>query len=167
MRLLHVGCAGRELPEWLKGYDEVRLDINPEYKPDIVASMTDMGEIGQFEVVYTAHCLEHLYPYDVPKALGEFIRVLAPAGGVVIFVSDLEGIEPTDEVVYESARGPITGRDMFYGYGPDMESHPYMAHHTGFVAATLKKALTDAGFVDVVATRLPNFNLMAAGRRAH
>jgi predicted SAM-dependent methyltransferase len=80
MKLLHAGCGGSALPEFLDRYDEVRLDIDPEAKPDIVASLTDMGEIGQFDAVFCSHCVEHLYPDDVRVALKELHRVTRDDG---------------------------------------------------------------------------------------
>lgn len=147
-RILHVGCGTEHIPEWLDG-DEVRLDIDPAVKPDIVAPMTDMGAIGAFEAIYCSHALEHLYPHDVPMALAEFLRVLRPGGVVLIFVPNLEYARPTNEVLYESPVGPITGFDLFYGYTPWLKENLYMAHHSGFIGATLRAALEKAGFQGV------------------
>lgn len=165
-RILHVGCGHEPLPDILQGHTETRLDVDPECKPDIVASMTDMGEIGPFDAVYSCHCLEHLYPHDVPRALSEMFRVLAPGGTAMIRVPDLEDVRPSDDVVYESPAGPISGLDMYYGLRSQLANRPYMAHHTGFVQATLVKALTEAGFAPVKVTRdAVQFELLASGRR--
>ena len=40
-----------------------------------------------------------------------------------------------------------------------------MAHHCGFVAGTLRDVMEGAGYVGVEVTRLPDFNLMAVGRK--
>lgn len=162
-RILHVGCGGDSLPPWLTG-DEVRLDINPAHNPDIVASMTDMGEIGSFDVVYSCHSLEHLYPHDVKRALKEFLRVLRPDGYTVIVVPDLDGVSPTDEVLFDvPGTGGITGRDLIYGYGPALECMPYMAHHTGFVQQTLSEAIEAAGFSRAAVRRVSPYNLLGVG----
>ena len=68
-KLLHVGCGSDPLPEYLREYEEVRLDINEEVAPDIVASMTNLGEIGKYDVVLCQHALEHLHEYDVDVVL--------------------------------------------------------------------------------------------------
>jgi len=162
--VLHVGCGREPLPAWLGALREVRLDIEPLAEPDIVASMTDMGEIGPFSAVYSAHCLEHLAPHDVGVALAEMRRVLAPGGAVVIVVPDLEDVRPTEDVLYESAAGPVTGLDMIYGLRSALPHLPHMAHRTGFVSATLRAALEAAGFADVRTERAPDFNLIATGR---
>ena len=60
LRLLHPGCGFAVLPDWLQTATEVRLDIDDDCNPDIKASITDMGEIGEFDIIYTTHTLEHL-----------------------------------------------------------------------------------------------------------
>jgi SAM-dependent methyltransferase len=162
--VLHVGCGGDRLPSYIAHDQEVRLDINPDAKPDIVASMTDMGDIGPFDGLYTSHALEHLAPHDVARALSEFRRVLKPGGVAIIIVPDLEDVRPTDDVVYVCASGvPITGRDMYYGLASLLEANPYMAHRTGFVAATLEKAMREAGFAKGSVYRAGDFNLIGVG----
>lgn len=151
------------MPEWLTGFKETRLDINPDVNPDIVASMTDLGDIGQFDAVLCVHALEHLHPYEVSKALGEFRRVLNPNGVAIVFVPDLEDVKPTEEVLFTSPAGPITGLDLMYGFRQATQENTYMKHLTGFNRDSLEKALIDSGFRDVRAIRLDNYDLMGAG----
>lgn len=160
--LLHVGCGGEPLPEWAQGkFDEVRLDIDERHSPDIVASMTDMGDIGPFNAILSSHSLEHLYPHEVAQALGEFRRVLVDGGYAVIFVPDLEDVRPTEEVLLDAPCGPITGLDMIYGLRSLLPHQPHMAHHTGFTSVTLQSALEAAGFSKVTTQRLSHYNLLA------
>lgn len=161
--ILHVGCGGEPLPPWLGEHDEVRLDIDPQHKPDIVASMTDMGDIGQFDVVYNSHSLEHLYPHDVPVALGEFWRVLRPGGVAILLVPDLEDVRATEDVLYVAPAGPMTGLDLIYGCRRLIPTMPFMAHHTGFTADTLRAAMEAAGFSGVRTIRGLDHNLTGAG----
>lgn len=159
--LLHVGCGGEPIPEWADGkYKEIRLDLDPTHSPDIVASMTDMGEIGEFDAIHSSHCLEHLMPHEVGVALSEFHRVLKPKGFAVIFVPDLEDVRATNDVLFVAPCGPVAGLDLIYGLRSLLHVMPYMAHRTGFTQATLSMALTDAGFTAVV-QRMDNYNLMA------
>ena len=160
--LLHVGCGGDPLPEWAEGrYQETRLDISPDHTPDILASMVDMGEIGSYDAIHCSHALEHLMPHEVSVALSEFIRVLNPGGFAVVFVPDLEGVQATEEPLFEAPCGTITGLDLLYGLRKLLPSMPFMAHKTGFVSDTLRKAFEAAGFSKVEVQRLPNYNLMA------
>jgi len=163
--LLHPGCGHEPLPTWAHGVTEVRLDIDPDCKPDIVASITELGDIGPFDHIYTAHTLEHLYDYDVPKALSEFLRVLNPGGSVIIFVPDVEGVTCNREVLYESPGGPICGLDLYYGKTSYVRQNAYYAHHTAFVSETLADALCSAGFDQVTVKRMPDHNLMAVGKK--
>ncbi len=161
-RLLHVGCGGALLPDWVRGVQETRLDVDPAVAPDIVANMCDMGDIGEFDVVLCVHALEHLPAHDVGQALSEFHRVLRPGGHVIVFVPDLEGVKPTDETLFVSSSGPISGLDLMYGLRSALKENPYMAHRTGFVAETLKAAITAAGFRFAHVNRLGGFDMMGA-----
>lgn len=127
--------------------------------------MLDMGDIGPFDLVFAQHTLEHVAPYEVQRALSEFLRVLKPGGHAVVFVPDLEGVLPTHAVIMQSPAGGVSGHDLYYGFGPALEQNPFMAHRCGFVADTLKIALESAGFSAVSTQRLGNFNLMGAARK--
>jgi len=159
-RLLHVGCGqttSADLPPPFNQppWQEIRLDIDPSVAPDIVASITDMPMVGDGAVhaVWSAHNLEHLYPHEVQVALAEFARVLAPDGFAVITVPDLERVAaaivetgPT-QPAYISPAGPIAPIDMMFGHRKSLaEGYLHMAHRTGFTAASLKDALSEAGF---------------------
>lgn len=160
--ILHVGCGNEHMSEGMfADYTEVRLDIDPNCNPDIVASMTDMGEIGPFDLVYASHCLEHLAPADVMVALGECLRVLRPGGAVLFFVPDLEGVPMTEDVLYVSPAGPICGLDLMYGLRHCLHLMPYMAHLTAFTRDTLAAALESAGFDRVYVKRIECYNLIA------
>lgn len=138
---------------------EVRLDIDEGVSPDIIAPMTDLGDIGPFDIVYTAHALEHLYPHEVNLCLAEIKRVLKKGGVAIVVVPDLDGIKPTGEVVYDSPAGQITGLDMYYGKSDLIEQNPYMAHKTGFTTDTLKSTMERAGF-EVRECVSSNFNAL-------
>lgn len=163
-RILHVGCGGAPLPEWLSG-EEVRLDIDPQHKPDIVASMVDIpDDIGQFTLVYSSHSLEHLYPHEVHRALRGFHRVLVPNGLCIAIVPDLQDIRPTEDVVYESPAGPITGLDMIYGARWLIEAQPPMAHHYGFTKPIMVREMERVGF-KAHAIRSGGYNLIGIGEK--
>lgn len=172
-RALYVGCGGDHIPQYLMDslgdFEEVRLDIDPEWGPDIVASILDMGDIGQFSFLYTSHTLEHVYPHEVPIALREFRRVLSDDGCAIIFVPNLEGLTlSSNEVLYESPAGPVTAFDMIYGLRAHVAERPdTFAHHTGFTGERLKAALLEAGFsrVEIPKGEAFKYNLMAVARK--
>lgn len=160
--LLSVGAGSDDLQKWKdSGYGCVRLDIDPETKPDIVASMVDLSCIRDemYSVVYCSHSLEHLYPHEVPRALAEFYRVLKPGGRLVILVPDLQDVPATCDVLPGSS---LCGLHLYYGDASQIEAHPYMAHHSGFVESTLKEAMEAAGF-NVQTQRMSYYNLMGIG----
>ncbi len=161
--LLHVGCGSDSLPQWIGEVTETRLDVVGDCNPDIVANMTDMGDIGTYDIVFCRHALEHLPPHDVNVALSEFLRVLNPGGTAIIFFPDLEGVEATDDILMDTPSGPIAGLDLIYGFRKALKEHPYMAHRTGFVSSTLETALKDAGFSKVVVKRMGNYDMMGVG----
>lgn len=164
--VLSVGAGTQELEQWVgEGYKIIKLDIEPRTNPDILGSMTNMGDIGLYDVVFCCHALEHLYPHEVTWAMLEFYRVLKPGGKLIILVPDLEDVRPTEEALYRSDCGPISGLHLFYGDPVQIVDFPYMAHHCGFTAKTLEKALALAPFECIQAKRLPNYNLLGAARK--
>jgi SAM-dependent methyltransferase len=177
-KVLHVGC-GAAAPEKLHPafrdpcWQEVRLDIDPEVEPDVVASITDMQSLedGGFDAVFSSHNLEHLYAHEVPLALREFRRVLKPSGLALITLPDLQAVAQLladgslTEPAYQSPLGPIAPIDILYGFRPALAlNNLYMAHHTGFTGHSLLSALTEAGFaVATVQRNPPAFCLWAIG----
>lgn len=164
MNVLYVGCGYDTDCSWMPPDATVtRLDIDPECEPDIVADMQDLGSIGPFDMVLSLHSLEHLYPHQVPRVVSEFHRVLDDAGYVVCLVPDAEDVRPTEDVLFDSPAGPITGLDILYGHRAALELRPYMAHHNAFTETTLEQ--TFAGFRNVTTHRLKDYNLLAVARK--
>lgn len=158
-KVLHVGCGGNTLPEWLYGANETRLDIDPKWKPDICTSMTDLGDIGQFDVVLAHHCLEHLELSDANKALKEFSRVLVKGGAAFIVVPDLEGVVANDDVLFFAPCGPITGFDLIYGHSGYTKNTKEMCHKSGYVKRTFEMLLNPY-FSKVNVRRSSHYNLI-------
>jgi SAM-dependent methyltransferase len=173
--VLNVGCgypARQRLhwhfhgPEWR----EVRLDLDPNVRPDIISSMTDMKPVtdGTVYVVWSSHNLEHLPRHEVPLALREFIRVLKPHGLLLLTLPDLRQVaqlvveDKLEDQAYCSLSGPITPLDMIFGHGASLaRGNHFMAHRTGFTARTLHKVLVEAGFVEVSLRVGRSFDLWA------
>jgi predicted SAM-dependent methyltransferase len=163
--VLIAGSGPGKMKEWATaGYQETYLDIEPRTNPDVVASMTDMGDIGPFDIVFCSHALEHLYPHEVNRALCEFRRVLRDGGVAIILVPDLEGVAPTDDVLPNyHLNTQVTGLHLFYGDHTQIEEFPHMAHHCGFVASTMRHALELAGFRGIATERQSSYNLVGIG----
>lgn len=166
---LHVGCGPKRKAQTTKGFDtphweEVRLDIDPAVRPDIIGSMTDMAAVADaaFHAVFSSHNIEHLYPFEVPVALAEFHRILLPDGFAVITCPDLQAVaalvaeDRLEEPAYVSSVGPISPHDMLFGHRAALaQGNLYMAHRTGFTIRSLEAALRQAGFVSVATMRRP------------
>ncbi len=173
-KFLHVG-SGRltkknttlvfNSEEW----DEVRVDIDPDVKPDIVSSITDMSIIdnSSFDAVYSSHNIEHLYAYEVPIALKEMFRVLNDDGFLIITCPDLQSVcaEVANgklvDSLYESGMGPVAAIDILYGFRPSLQKgNHYMAHKVGFTKEVLQSTLIASGFKQaVVAAHSPTYVL--------
>ena len=178
-QVLHVGC-GPANPKALHAtfrageWREIRLDIDPETCPDIVASIADMSAVADdsMDAVWSSHNLEHLLAHEVPRALGEFLRVLKSGGFVLITLPDLQSVarliaqDRLEEPAYTSPAGPISPIDMVYGHrGYIAQGKLSMAHRTGFTARTLEDALAHAGFACAEVKRGNAFDLWAIAHK--
>src|SRR5262249_19127992 len=78
-----------------EAWEEIRIDIDPESKPDVVASITDLRTscpAQSFDAIWASHILEHLYAYEVASAFAEFKRTLKPDGFALVTLPDLETV---------------------------------------------------------------------------
>ena len=177
-KVLHVGC-GMPNPKKLHAtfrsgeWQEIRLDVDPEVRPDIVCDMLDMSiiETASMHAVWSSHNVEHLHAHQVPMAFGEFRRVLKPSGFALITLPDLQSVcryvaeDKLEDVLYESPAGPVRPIDVLYGFGPAIaRGKTYMAHKTGFTATSLRRKPIEAGFANV-RTRRRGFDLWAIGSK--
>jgi hypothetical protein len=158
--LLNVGGGSKTvaIPAYFNGWTHHLLDIDPSGTPDIVCDARNLQslEAGRYDAVYCSHNIEHYYPHDVPKVLSGFLHVLKADGFAEIRCPDLAAVMRTtiqrgldiDDVLYQSALGPIMVRDVIYGYGRQIaeSGNDYYAHKTGFTQKSLQKALAAAGF---------------------
>lgn len=174
---LHVGCGPKHKDRTTQGFNtsewnEKRLDIDEQVKPDIVGTMTNMSAVvdGSVDAIFSSHNIEHLYPHEVPVALAEFKRVLSAEGFVVITCPDLQSVcalvaqDQLTEPAYTSPAGPIAPLDILYGHRPPMAvGNLYMAHRCGFTQKVLTATLQAAGFAMVAAIRRdhPYYDLWA------
>lgn len=179
--VLHVGCGPYHPeslhpqfrgPEWR----EVRLDIDPDVKPDVVASIVDMRPVPDESVdaIWSSHNLEHVEPHEVELVLASFYRVLRPGGTVLVTMPDLQSVAALiargrlEDVAYVSPAGPITPLDMVYGHIAALaRGNRFMAHRTGFTSKTLREKLQTAGFAGIaVEQRAKVFELWASGSKS-
>jgi SAM-dependent methyltransferase len=176
--VLSVGAGGdRTVPKEFAGWDLHTLDIDASSSPDIVADGRDLSVIpdNTYDAIYCSHNIEHYPRHDVTKVLLGFNRVLKPGGVVDIHTPDLGATMERfvkekldiDSTLYESPGGPITVKDVIYGYGKQIErsGNDFYAHKGGFTQKSLKRALFRAGFTNIdIAT--VDLELRAIGHKA-
>ena len=159
-RVLNVGGNSKDiaLPPVYQGWEKVLLDVDARAKPDILCDARELARLpgNEYDAVYCSHNLEHYHRHEVPKVLGGFRHVLKPRGFAHIRVPDMaevmsqmvqKGLD-IDDVLYQSAAGPITVRDVIYGYGVEIErsGNDFFAHKTGFTLKSLDAMLRSCGF---------------------
>jgi len=159
-KVLNVGGNNRQiaLPPQYADFEHLLLDIDPKGSPDIVCDARELTrlDVGQFDAVYCSHNLEHYYRHDVPRVLAGFLHVLKDGGFAHIRVPDIAEVMRVtiergldiDDVLYQSASGPIKVLDVLYGYGVEIEQsgQDFYAHKTGFTEKSLTTAVHRAGF---------------------
>ncbi len=173
--ILNAGCgaSGQErLPQLFGTWRHIRVDIDADARPDVVADITDLSPFsnGFADALWTSHCIEHLFQHQVTLALGEFLRVLKPDGFAVIIVPDIQTIaryvaeDRLTEVLYDSPAGPITAHDVMYGHSQSVaQGNLHMAHKTAFTPTSILSCMKETGFADMIVRRRPNLELVAIG----
>ena len=159
-RVLNVGGNSKTtlMPTHYEQWQQCYLDIDPRWNPDILCDARELTtqSAGNFDAIYCSHNLEHYYAHDVSKVLAGFVHVLVPDGFAEIKVPDirlvmqamLERNLDIDEPLYLSTAGPISTRDVIYGFGAEIErtGNDFFAHKTGFTPSSLQRVLNAAGF---------------------
>lgn len=159
-KVLNVGGNSKaiKIPACYDHWTHHLLDIDPTGNPDILCDARNLHAISgsEYDSVYCSHNLEHYFSHDVPKVLRGFHHVLKDDGFVLIKVPDIisvmqrvasEGLD-VDDVLYESAMGPISVKDVIYGWGRQIErsGSDFFAHKTGFSLKSLLAVLQSCGF---------------------
>jgi ubiquinone/menaquinone biosynthesis C-methylase UbiE len=159
-RVLNVGGNSKaiQLPPQYLEFEHLLLDIDPKGSPDIVCDARKLTTLegAQFDAVYCSHNLEHYYRHEVQEVLAGFLYVLKDGGFAHIRVPDIQEVMrqtierglDIDDVLYQSAAGPIMVLDVLYGYSVQIEQsgQEFYAHRTGFTQKSLLNALGKAGF---------------------
>lgn len=162
-KVLNVGGNTKSipLPPIYADWDHLLLDIDPTGKPDVVCDARRMTSLpaGVYDAVYCSHNLEHYHHHEVPKVLAGFRHVLKPDGFIHLRVPDIGAVMQIvvhknldiDDMLYQAPAGPITVRDVIYGWGREIErsGNDFFAHKTGFTSKSLTAVLHAAGFDNV------------------
>jgi predicted SAM-dependent methyltransferase len=141
-----------------ENWREVRVDVDPRVKPDIVASATNLSQLGNgsIDAIWSSHQVEHLERFEIKACFDEFRRVLKPDGFVLIATPDITQIAELilkgrlNDTVYTSPSGPITPLDMIFGHGVSIAlGNRFMAHKTAHTEESLGDALLASDFAEV------------------
>jgi len=132
-----IGCGNAPNPYALQG-DVVRIDLDPDCKPDVLADARKIPDSdNHYDIVCAYHILEHLPGADSIPTIREWTRILKPGGKLEIKVPNLNF----------AMRKILDGHDdeyyhmMIYG----MQVNEDQVHKTGFTPERLLKAAQKAG----------------------
>lgn len=169
-KVLNVGGNSKAipLPPLYADWEHVLLDIDPRGNPDVVCDARELSTLpaAEYDSVYCSHNLEHYYRHDVFKVLSGFMHIIKSDGFAFIRVPDMRELMRTvieknmdiDDVLYESAMGPIAVCDVIYGHRGEIErsGNDYFAHKTGFTPKSLMAVLRASGFKKVAIKAVPD-----------
>ncbi len=134
---LHLGCGNRHLD----GY--VNIDFRKTAATDLTCDIRRLPyPAGSVGVIETYHVIEHLPRHDLPHALTEWHRVLAPGGRLIIECPDF------DAAVKEYLEGNARRIDNIFG----LQRFPGDTHLFGYNFPRLKEILAAAGFIQIERT---------------
>jgi predicted SAM-dependent methyltransferase len=162
-KVLNVGGNSKDipLPPQYANFEQLLLDIDPAVSPDVVCDARQLATLDgdQFDAVYCSHNLEHYYAHDVRKVLAGFLYVLKEGGFAHIRVPDIAEVMQIaverdldiEDTLYDSPVGPISVKDVLYGFATQIESsgEDFYAHKTGFTKKSLLSILDQAGFFEI------------------
>jgi len=143
---LHLGCGAKYLPGF------VNVDANPLRKVDLWLDVR-CGlpyRANSVASIYSTHMIEHLYPDELERLLGECARVLKPGGGLRIVVPSLRNAI----LAYQDNRHdwfPGSFPRHFDSVGGRFSNFLFCdgQHRTAFDFGYLQELLRKAGFARV------------------
>lgn len=143
-RLLDVGSgpfnrAARHYPKM----EIVRLDVDPEAKPDVVHDVTQPlpEELrGQFDGVFLSHVLEHFPWRVVVPVLKNLREALKPDGEILVLVPSLEWA--AQQILSDTPSAGLQAH--LYG----AQTNEWQFHRAGFTCVGLRQVLRIAGFIE-------------------
>ena len=149
---LNLGCG----EDYREGY--INVDTRNLPRVDIKWKIDDLGEYirdNSIVEILAWDVLEHFPVRQVPKALDEWVRMLAPGGILQIKVPDLDILSRTLCDYYDNPAEIRHMVDRLYG-GQD---YPQNFHNCGFNLALLKQFLEKERGLKIVKVHRENCNI--------
>lgn len=124
-------------------HELVRMDIDPEVKPDYVHDITQPlpDELHQaFDIVMASHVLEHLSWRNVIQAANNIAACVKPEGKLVILVPDVEWA--AREILNKKGNIDLGVLGTVYGG----QTGPWDFHVCGFSMEVMRQMIERIGF---------------------
>ena len=146
---LNLGSGDKPLPGYLN------VDIAPSRKgiaPDIVSDIRKLDLPDNYaDEVLAVHLIEHLYYWELPDILKEWMRVLKPGGRVVLECPNI--LSAAKQLLEDPKNRCGPGKEgqttMWPFYGDPGWKDPLMCHRWGYTPASLQAVLRAAGFEQI------------------
>jgi ubiquinone/menaquinone biosynthesis C-methylase UbiE len=133
---IHVGSGNKYLEGWFNVDIDVRLHADAHSPADDLNMVAD----GSADVVMAIHLFEHLYPWEVDKALTEWRRVLKPGGELILEMPDI--IKAAKNLL----AGTTDNMSMWAIYGDPHSENPFYTHKWGWHPLSIKLKLDQHEF---------------------
>lgn len=153
----------------VEGWEEIRVDADPAVEPDVLAPAHELAPVASesVDVVFSSHCIEHLYLDQAVPALQEWRRVLKPDGWLLLVCPDLQAAAEmvVQDRLFDEAYGGVRPFDIIFSdqrlvAKGRAEGHSFMEHKSGYTLSSLQSLMNRAGYAINAGTRLrPRFEL--------
>jgi len=131
---LHLGCGEQRFDDY------INIDLNKTRATDLVCDINKLPYPDlSVERIEAYHVIEHLPRHDLPKALKNWFRVMAPGGVLVIECPDL------DKVIAEYIKGNEKRINSIFG----LQRFPGDTHLFGYNFKRLSEILAEVGFKNI------------------
>lgn len=146
-----------------QGWRELRVDADPSVFPDVLTAAHDLTPVtsGVVDMVFSSHCIEHLYLDQALPALREWRRVLKPDGLMLLICPDLQAAAEmvAQDRLFDVAYAGIRPYDIIFSHQGLVaqgraQGHTWMEHKSGYTLSTLRALINESGFAVHAGMRL-------------
>jgi len=156
LKILDIGSG--EQPYHSQEGKTITLDMREEVHPDYRCDGRKLPfATGEFDIVHSAHTLEHFDRGEVGAVLDEWLRVLKPdTGELRLNIPNLEW------AAQQILKGTIDHNVLNVLYGE--QTYDLNFHRCGFTPKTLAALLTERGW-GTQTTRIIGYNIMLSAKK--